>query len=56
MRYNRDEYRHDWHGVDWSKSYSANRRPYNVSPLREWVMAFSIVALLVGALAAAFVR
>jgi hypothetical protein len=55
MRYNRDEYRRDWHGVDWSKSYSAHRRQYNVSPLREWVMAFSIVAMVIGAIMAAMI-
>lgn len=42
--------------MNWNNAYSAHRRPYNVSPLREWAMAFSIGVLIAGALITAFVR
>jgi hypothetical protein len=41
---------------NWNNAYSAHRRPITISPLREWVMAFSIGALIAGALITAFVR
>jgi hypothetical protein len=41
---------------NWKQSYSAHRRPFvKLSPMREWVMAFSIGLFVWGAVVAAFI-